>query len=505
MATFLLVWLVAVNMMGHVGAFRVEPIVTQPTPTLAPSSASSAPSPSPVLFFHDIGQLTTCQPGVITWVYQGPPEDLVLLVTNSNVNQASQSPSSATAGAVRAGIDGRAERNARANPGTITEALTTTTDPFGLNFTWQSVNVSQGYYAIVAAVPGFSTESSPFFVSNGTDTSCLTASTPSPSASMSPSSTTPAPTSSPSQIPDQSEASSGSSHVAAIVGGVIGGVVAIFAAVGCLLLRLIKKRSARGMSSGSRRWGGLRSSDSHAEPKEGAGGKRSRSKKTHSPSDSQAPINSASGTELGHSPSSSENNIPSLPPVLEKPLDTGGPFATPERSTTPDPFGDAATPLPTPREPARRTSLSSRDYASYSRSRAGSNPMLPPSARRASMDGHRPELIPMAQSASTSSATRRTPRKPVPQYNATELEAAPSQGSSAHGHSTGNLNESVSGHYNLKSASASVNTLSSNLGLHSPAPGSSPHGLGGKGEFSDPSRPVHYLIPDMPPNGISRS
>ena len=71
------------------------------------------------------------------------------------------------------------------------------------NWTWQQVDVPSGYYVLEGGVPYVNATSEAFFISNGSDTSCL----PTQSAT-------------PSQTPIS--ISSNNTNVAAIAGGTVG-------------------------------------------------------------------------------------------------------------------------------------------------------------------------------------------------------------------------------------------------------------------------------------------
>ena len=160
---------------------------------------------------------------------------------------------------------------------TINQLLGSGLDAQAQNWTWPSVNVTAGSYRLIAAVSGLSksSESNVFPVLNGTDVSCLAATSSSSIPSSTSSSSIPTSqsmsmttSSSASQSPTSSaDFASSTSHTGAIVGGVIGGVVIIAALVAAyVFFGLCSRRPSRSRRSGSAghvgKWGGLSSRDS---------------------------------------------------------------------------------------------------------------------------------------------------------------------------------------------------------------------------------------------------
>lgn len=162
----------------------------------------------------------------------------------------------------------------------------TTTNVTPSSWTWPSVNVTQGWYVLVANIPSaaIQAQSSPFFVQNGTATvPCLAAASPSPS-SISSSSPLPMSTSStsasstPTSANDTGAGNSNTSsrtNVGAIAGGVVGGIAFIAAVIAALFFflcrrkRNLRARSAVGPgipSKKPKRRGGERSESMQALP-----------------------------------------------------------------------------------------------------------------------------------------------------------------------------------------------------------------------------------------------
>ncbi|KII91297.1 hypothetical protein PLICRDRAFT_173173 [Plicaturopsis crispa FD-325 SS-3] len=439
-----------------------------------PTTTSASPTATTGLTFDPIQDMTACGSGTVTWQYSGGSSALTLSVTNLGLSTSDPSP--------------------------VFNTLTTNIDPSVRIWTWNSVNVTAGTYAIEAFVGDQSTQSSAFKVVNGSDTSCLTASSPSSSSPSSSAGTV-------------SGGSSKSTNVGAIAGGVVGGVIVLAAAAAVLFILLRASRNKR--NGGMRNWGNLKSTDSHAPtPTPGYTTQSSRSHQLqqnsvgstasvlrhghHLPSESVGTILSGADHRTpGTTPGGSEEDVGSL--ADEKTIASvgGGPF-------------DLAKPLAYtaayPGQPNRRgSSTSSVSYTQYQNSgrpRAATaassatnlhntSPVSPaytadsPNRRRSSIDGavylrngaptspRSPdvaEMIPMERSAS--GHARRTPRKAVPKYNPEDLPPPPL-------------------HVDAAPASRSHIDLT-----HSPI---SPN-LNHKSSFGPgDNRPVHYLIPDMPP------
>ncbi|KAK7042974.1 hypothetical protein VNI00_008711 [Paramarasmius palmivorus] len=261
---------------GHFA--RQDTTAQFPPNTLSPdstaSSTSAQPSGSSVLFFGVIDTLTTCQPAQIRWTFAGPVAPIDFTITNIGVTQ-DPPPSSSATGASPSntftnddppipggGVGGARTRAARAEPsdaGFTVSTIASSVNPKSSAFSWPKVNVPQGWYRCIATFtdpnrsPSFSTGSSPFFVQNGTDVSCIISSPGSSSTS--------APTGSPTTSGDGSENTSApvgaaQSHVntGAIAGGVVGGV-ALLAVVAAVFLCMRCRRNKAGVSASTARGG----------------------------------------------------------------------------------------------------------------------------------------------------------------------------------------------------------------------------------------------------------
>ncbi|KAI0075962.1 hypothetical protein K474DRAFT_1675969 [Panus rudis PR-1116 ss-1] len=247
----------------------MDPSPSLPGPSRLPISTGSAALPSataPVAFVTP-QDLTACEPGTISWnVYDTVDvSNLTIYVTSHAV---SVPPT------VRGSI----------TPVDVNMLITTNLDPLEhSSYDWVPVTIPQGYYKLTGTVvepndiSSFSSDT--FWVSNGTDSSCL--------ISYPAATTWSNPISSPteSSVPISGALSSSSSNskrvAGAITGGVIGGVALVAALLGLLffLRRSSRQRSSssgrffgagfttlRGASSGkggAGKWNGLSSRDSN--------------------------------------------------------------------------------------------------------------------------------------------------------------------------------------------------------------------------------------------------
>ncbi|KAJ7789550.1 hypothetical protein B0H14DRAFT_239301 [Mycena olivaceomarginata] len=154
-----------------------------------PSSVSSAQSEIATIAFsfNKISELTTCKPGIITWSYSPVTAndvfELTLFITNNDIAQ--PPPPSATSTGIF--TTNPAARAVSQRDITTQQINDDPVNPIVRAFTWNSVNVSAGWYEMTAtfALPGFSKESVAFYVENGTDISCLTPTRTSPFSSIS--------------------------------------------------------------------------------------------------------------------------------------------------------------------------------------------------------------------------------------------------------------------------------------------------------------------------------
>ncbi|KIJ63039.1 hypothetical protein HYDPIDRAFT_29734 [Hydnomerulius pinastri MD-312] len=469
-----------------------SPLPSSPGNPASPSSSGSpaSPSSSPSFSFNQVQNMTTCTTGLITWNYSGQQAELTLSVTDQV--------------ATTARYIGR-RQNTGGLP--ISQLLTETNAQLG-SYTWQSVNLTEGQYYIQAYMPSFAFSSSSltFYITNGSDVSCLTG--------TSPHSTAPAPSGNPSTSPSSA---SSKNNTGAIVGGVLGAIagVALVVLAGLLYLRRRRRSSARGgsMKRRSGRWGSLTSNssikpggstrdlandhyDGYSASTGGmlqgvAGGKASA---TTTPGGSDADV-----TTMGEDKVVSPRSPPGMNPfeILDSPFQSGrrasiyslqGPAAIAESSrsrTT-----SVRTSNHSLEQQAHRI-RSSMESSMYLRTERLSMPILPatslprtPTSPARSREEYplspiTPSPVNRSASAGAGSVTRRTPRKPVPQYDPSELRE-----------------DSASTAQDTVSTFAAESSHS-----HGTGTGTETHGqpeLAHKSSFGS-GRPVHYLIPDMPP------
>ncbi|OBZ78278.1 Mitochondrial inner membrane magnesium transporter LPE10 [Grifola frondosa] len=484
------------------------------TMTTTSTSSSSSTAPTPSLLFAGITQpLLTCETATVNW--HTPPD--VSETIASSLNAALQS------------------------------------------YVWQPVNVTAGSYKLQAVGAGLSVISVPFTITNGSDTACLTASSPTSSVSQPFSSTSvssgtlTSTSSSTSQSTTAFPVTAVSSHThsGAIAGGVIGGVAVIVAVIAVMfyfgLCRRTPTRSRRSRISGPHRqlgkWGGLSSRDSGMEvglpvsaviaahPKRGTtdstgamipgspmvsttghaverGASRGASEEDLSTLAEEEKVNPArtmeyvetvpysnrrlslSGSTVNHDPgiargsngrsrtkSASQNRALALAKL--------------DGSSSPIPSSPSPTPQANPFNLVYRRSVDSTHLRRVDSPIVGS-----------------PASTEMAPVNRASSGGRRAMRKPVPAYDAAETPVR----SSSHASTSASTRSSpVARMYRIEgSETGSGSTVHGRVppprtpsreelqaaGLELPA-------LTHKSSFGD-ARPMHYLIPDMPPLSTNR-
>ncbi|KAJ6550310.1 hypothetical protein B0H19DRAFT_1265148 [Mycena capillaripes] len=458
LATTLLVG--AVSEMGVYGYVPRE--VSTPTESALPPTATA------MFSFNKISEMTTCTSTTITWIYVPITDavsdamDLTLTITNdlpgNNVPDLFQSLS-----------DG-------------------SLDPRAGSYIWSSVNVTEGWYSLVANfTPGVaaSEDSLPFYVVNGTDTSCLGILAGSPAAS----SPTASPTSSvgptSSSAPTRaSDTVSSKMNREALVGGVIGGTALLAAVIAAYCCFCYRCASTRGR--GTRKWHGFGS----ATPKRRAYlHTNSQFVRGHS-FDSFGRIFPDDGyiLDIGRTSAGEEE-------VKEKAESISSFFPTEELHTWPmqSAFLDAKysdidqlSPLPSPpsshpnsQYSAGSSSLNTESHFShdlhtaiaYSRSSYPPSPLPAfPSGTSFGMGVCTPNTGTPRGSAGEHSLTGarrvRVPRKPVPQYDSADPVLTP--------------------------PSSAVAPLMPGLSLEK-VQNSQETGFNALG------KPLHYLVPDMPP------
>ncbi|KAL0958034.1 hypothetical protein HGRIS_000209 [Hohenbuehelia grisea] len=525
------------------------------------SSPSPTATPSPQFGFAVIDEMSTCQPAMVIFSYAGPSVPFNLAITNDEVPQSSAPPgpsSTSSQGDINTftnvGVPRAVPTGAQGTGESYTSlTLTENLSPFSGSYLWPKVNITQGWYVLVASMAstGFRATSSHFFIRNSSDVSCLIVAPPTSTGAPS-SSTTSSIIASQTNDPTIPGSSSGRVSPGAIAGSVIGGLAVVGACIAAyLFIRFSKKSTASSPSShheiGKGAWGGLGSTDSAHKPSKrstrpksylGAGGGDARSRvrnaRHHSQADSLGPMlatqsqtqlpPAGNGTRTGGTSDEDVNSL-ALSPWEEKFIADEGMMV------------DSVAPLPmhghsTSVVPTRRSSLSSQSRphrpsvsTDYSYTSSGT--------RRTSLDRSHgayppPELIPMTRSPSSPSTSpshpapapavqrstseaasklpaggisaqqnRRTPRKPVPSYDPRDASLSPFVSSADPPRSSvQNSQSSSAGHLGEV-----VDVFDDSASQHSARkrPAGLPE-LNHKSSFGPgDNRPVHYLIPDMPP------
>ncbi|KAJ3837826.1 hypothetical protein F5878DRAFT_621322 [Lentinula raphanica] len=285
-------------------------LTTNTASSTSSTTSSSSATASPTLTFYSISsQLNTCSSFTVSWLWGIDgiplPKNMTLSVTNINVTQqdpptSSSSqilntftdtsvvtlarrqiiPSVASGSVIATGTVSASSGSSTPLPGLL-ESLSTTLDPSSqTTFTWDKVNLPQGWYEFLATatdagdvaggVGGIFTTwnatSDPFFIWNSSDVSCLAVITSPSTSSGSSGATNTAGQSSPSA--GGSLSTSSSVNGGAIAGGVIGGIAAVVILIGAYLS--YRARSRKNVLDGNGRssrpnfgkWGALGSFDS---------------------------------------------------------------------------------------------------------------------------------------------------------------------------------------------------------------------------------------------------
>lgn len=411
-----------------------------------PTSVSSSASPASPLIFHPVDQMTTCQSGNISWDYgEQALAQLTLKITDANVNQS----------------------DITSPPPIITQTLESDIDARVGSWIWLQVNVSSGYYIVEGFVNDSSFQTEPFFIANGSDTSCISSLLPSNTA-------IPSSTSSPRKL-----------KVGAIVGGAVGGAVIIAAILTLLFIRKFNRPRHSTRRAGNVRWAKFPSTDSQdpfgrvnfsgskSSGQLGSSDERRSTESIGSKLDVVTPAASTDpfGDEKDASPSSTKSST--LASVIPLSYDNG------QISTSSHPPNYSRPRVPSTRNSARNSANAlpfdvlpdsrqhySLDILDPRVERPPSLPNMPPATYYSHEESS--EMIPLGRSSSSrSTGNRRASRKPVPRYDPSELEIQ-----------LGATNKVDVPPFNPESEPVSS--------------------LNHKLSFGD-VRAVHYLIPDMPP------
>nr|GAT55784.1 predicted protein [Mycena chlorophos] len=443
-----------------------------------------------VFGWQSVPEMSTCEAADVSWFYGGGGDQLYITITNNGVAQ-QQSLSATTTGSFTTknarGFGGYAAQARRADVSMQISGSIPASNEF---YSWSQVNVSSGWYVLIADLPatGTSSTSSAFFVADGTDTSCLTGSASSSTASQS---TSPALTSTSSSASTSSTnvvlpvdgSSSSKVNRGAIAGGVIGGLAVIAALIAAYFYFRYAATASSGCRKRTRKWNGLTSTDSKA------GGGAVLSGRHNSQSESIAPIVTAHDTNvyvIGNV------GIDSRPSRINADDDGINSFFSPsqEKVSSPgrSPFSDSGhdddvpmdliTPLPGNTNVTRNSSTSTSSHMSRNNfSRPRSHPSSPYASPTATESPFSNEAYPPSSPSPVASSSpprrssqgeaigRRIARKAVPQYN----PADPS----------------------LASASAIPESESTSSLEGAPK-------LAHQSSFGE-GKPMHYLMPDMPP------
>nr|GAT48844.1 predicted protein [Mycena chlorophos] len=391
----------------------------------------------------------------------------------------------------------------------VSQPISATIQASSQAYSWTAVNVAEGWYTLVAnlASSGATVQSNAFFVSEGTDTSCLaehpgsSASSPArtsgsgvtgvatgatnggPTATTSGSSLKP--TGTPANGTFTGSFPAGPSHGTpfvgsalssskvnrgAIAGGVVGGLV-FLAALTVLALYIGRARNRR--NSGARRWSGVIASDGKGRPPS-----------AHVHSESVGPIllhdnnvymignvTQRAGADLEKDPAEetsdyafSQEKLPSPPSPQDEVLFANNIGHSPTFAAIPPPEA-AVVPQPVP-APSPMPPIIAPIPSPRTRTRPKSTPG-PASPLMVDTFPYPPSPVPPPSPATRRSSTgealgRRITRKAVPEYDPEDPALTPSR--------------SIT-----------------------PAPISRPGSANGLAQTLNPNGAVHYLMPDMPP------
>ncbi|TFK49291.1 hypothetical protein OE88DRAFT_1736927 [Heliocybe sulcata] len=453
-------------------------LIPLPSPSRSSSTSSPAATPTGIVTFHAVENMTACDSGTVTWDFSGTSGgNLTLVVTNGNVPQSPATPSRTITPEPLASLIARS--NVRRDVPAVSKLLETGIDPSISTWTWSPVNVTEGWYDLEAFLlytgqagsQLFAATSTQFYVSNGTDLSCLGV-TPTSSSSAAPSAS-----STGSSIPVAAMGTGKHTNVGAIVGGVLGGVVGlflIFAAVVFFRVRKPTRARARSVtgSGPAGGWGGLKSTDSQRRTRGG-----------HAPAESCGTV----AGQTGYTPNISDSELNSVEGekivvarAYENPASLASLGYTMKRSSTTSSI--ASTEMSGPgSSSAHGPPIAKRDSQNSTRSRtrrsldAGSPRRVPVPPISYMPPSHEPHPYPPSQSPEpvhltrSASGSRRTARKPVPKYDAAEFTDV----------ETGS------------EVSAPPTVQRETIGLPE---------LTHKASFGE--KKMHYIMPDMPPPSV---
>ncbi|KAI5832268.1 hypothetical protein K523DRAFT_370760 [Schizophyllum commune Tattone D] len=509
----------ALLMAGMAGAMPVAHAanigrqLTTTTGTTTTSAGSSTATLSPTFIFSSVDEMSTCEGADIKWVYAGPDAQVRLEISSIDVIQ-SAAPSSTTSQTVSRSLhltmsDGTltpARREATgiitseaASPssGGITSLISTDIRASARTFTWSSVEVPQGWYHLNASIPSrnYVANLSPsFYVRNGADTSCLLGASTTTTSGSQGAETSSSATGSSATAVAVGASSSNPVDAGTIAGAVIGSIAGVTLLAGAFLWFLCRRRRQHKRTPSGVETASMRQTKPSKQPKPYA---------TNGPFGLQHHHRSSDGSQghiLSHAShgSASESTVgacTSPTSESEEKLES----AVPTRANSHEQRRSAEAP--------RRASTEHRRTPSY-----------PPQAPT-------PEVTPPAAAVTRAPTTRKTPRKPVPSYIAAEeTGSAPASPTTPAAAASASSAPALVHRSSDNSVKGSVNTVDTPTGGKTSrrrslqAKGEADRGRVGhyavgsarsatldptrpdlKNKNSWDERPMHFLIPDMPP------
>ncbi|KAF6757634.1 hypothetical protein DFP72DRAFT_1167984 [Ephemerocybe angulata] len=484
---------------------------------------------SPILSFDTIGNLTTCEPATIRWFYAGAPINMTLSVTNIGVTQISSPPSPFDQ------LDLNLHPSPHRKP-----AAPTKVNPASLTFEWPSVNVTSGSYQFEALIisQNYLKISDVFYVLQGPNTACLPASSTSTIPSSVPTGGSP---SIPAPVSGASSKPINTSAIVGIVLGVLALIMVVLAVWFFLRHRKQQRQIGAGKKGSSKKWNALNSTDSRAgimaavganndkDPRERMRRHSQSQRRNYSQSSSLGPTEETvtgdlSEEKLGASYSSRKNSIasydsmalaalPSLPHSSEHEaggrrskgsyLDIVGANVARRRST------DAKTRSQLYLPPIESSHSTVSRTSSFGGVSEATHPIPPPDphtpqsdAKRANRQsfGRKRKPVPAYDGEAPASPIPASPIPPSPMPSEAHLTSSemgyhgsPSQPPQLQLRHPQPQNPSTVGHYSTRGAAISrPNTTDSSELLH-------------KTSFGVEGKPVHYLMPDLPPDSQTQS
>lgn len=231
--------LIGVILTSSPASSHTTPSSSTPSHVMTSTTSIQTPSSAYCQFSIDtVENMTTCAPGIITWTYNGPSPNISLYITNVVLDTHSQR-----------------DLTRRQNTAGQTSVTLTVTSSRLKSWTWPQVDQPQGWYTIDGFVASLNASSAPFFISNGSDTSCLLSSS---SSSLGPASIATAVATSSTTLSDDT-----------IVGVVVGSLVVCLFLVLAIARYLRRRccsptRNSKSKQSVGKRWSSLKSNDSAA-------------------------------------------------------------------------------------------------------------------------------------------------------------------------------------------------------------------------------------------------